>query len=348
MSRVVRNTIMRRISHLLALFVAIGASAFPQSPPWGDPSSHQVQFITVQEGVELEVLDWGGSGPPIVLLAGFNTAHVFDDFAVKLKAFGHIYGITRRGFGASSRPDTGYTAQRSAQDVLKVLDSLKLGLPILIGHDYGGQDALLLAAQHSDSIGAVVYLNAEDPTLDIWKAIGVDPAKLDEARKKLPAAMQNRLPPDYTSFQAFRDRQIHNTGIAFPEAELRQTFTANPDGSMGPYVGSAPVVQEALFKNLHKIDYAHIRAPLLAFFRAPRPLQDEIRQNQPQTSVERAAMEQVHAANLAFVRKQMDVFRNGMPSSRPIELSGASHYDFLSSEAEVLRELREFIRALRQ
>lgn len=52
---------------------------------WHDPANHHVQFVTVQEGVQLEVLDWGGSGRPIVLLAGSgNTAHVFDDFAPRL------------------------------------------------------------------------------------------------------------------------------------------------------------------------------------------------------------------------------------------------------------------------
>ena len=55
------------------------------SSDWKDPSPHSVQFITVDKDVRLEVLDWGGSGRPIVLLAGMgNTAHVFDDFAPKL------------------------------------------------------------------------------------------------------------------------------------------------------------------------------------------------------------------------------------------------------------------------
>jgi len=66
-----------------------------------DPSPHTVQFVTVDKNVRLEVLDWGGSGRPVVLLAGLgNTAHVFDDFAPKLAGAYHVYGITRRGFGA--------------------------------------------------------------------------------------------------------------------------------------------------------------------------------------------------------------------------------------------------------
>src|SRR4051812_22726419 len=76
-----------------------------QAPVWRDPSPHRVQFVTVEPNVRLEVLDWGGSGSPLVLLAGAgNTAHVFDDLAPKLTPLAHVYGITRRGFGASSAP----------------------------------------------------------------------------------------------------------------------------------------------------------------------------------------------------------------------------------------------------
>jgi non-heme chloroperoxidase len=54
-----------------------------------------VQFITVGKNVKLEVLDWGGSGRPLVLLAGVgNTAHIFDKFATKLATSYHVYGIS--------------------------------------------------------------------------------------------------------------------------------------------------------------------------------------------------------------------------------------------------------------
>jgi len=47
-----------------------------------DPSLHKTHFVTVQHGVRLEVLDWGGSGPPLIFLAGLGgTGHSFDGFA---------------------------------------------------------------------------------------------------------------------------------------------------------------------------------------------------------------------------------------------------------------------------
>jgi pimeloyl-ACP methyl ester carboxylesterase len=92
----------------------------------------------------LEVLDWGGSGRPLVLLTGLgNTPHIFDKFTPKLTATYHVYGITRRGFGASSAPSpltATYSADRLGEDVLTVLDALKSNRPVLAGHSLAGEE----------------------------------------------------------------------------------------------------------------------------------------------------------------------------------------------------------------
>lgn len=70
-----------------------------------DSSAHKVQLVTVEQGVQLEVLDWGGSGRPLIFLAGAgDTAHRVDGFAPRFTGQHHVYGITRRGVGASSKP----------------------------------------------------------------------------------------------------------------------------------------------------------------------------------------------------------------------------------------------------
>src|ERR1700675_1862012 len=108
---------------------------------WHDPSRHNVQFISVEDGVRLEVLDWGGTGRPVVLLAGLGfTAHVFDGFAEKLTDSYHVYGITRRGYGASSQAASGYTGQRRTEDDLRVFDALKLLTPVIVGHSVAGDE----------------------------------------------------------------------------------------------------------------------------------------------------------------------------------------------------------------
>ena len=56
------------------LLVAVSCAA-PAGQQWRDPSPHQVRFITVDSSVKLEVLDWGGSGVPIVLLGCYLIGH---------------------------------------------------------------------------------------------------------------------------------------------------------------------------------------------------------------------------------------------------------------------------------
>jgi len=71
----------------------------------GDKTSHKVQFIQVQPGVKLEVLDYGGSGRAMVFLAALGqNAHDWDRFAPKFVSRYHVYAITRRGFGNSDKP----------------------------------------------------------------------------------------------------------------------------------------------------------------------------------------------------------------------------------------------------
>src|ERR1700682_4592841 len=103
-----------------------------------DRTPHKIHFIEVDDNVKLEVVDWGGPGRPLILLAGGNNnAHEFDRFAPKLTSTYHVYGISRRGSGASSAPSPtreNYAADRLGDDVLAVIAALNLDKPILVGH----------------------------------------------------------------------------------------------------------------------------------------------------------------------------------------------------------------------
>jgi non-heme chloroperoxidase len=335
-----------QLLRLLALALAAEAISIAQPPVWQDPSRHQVQFVAVEKDVRLEVLDWGGAGRPLVLLAGSgNTAHAFDDIAPKLAMLGHVYGITRRGFGASSRPSSGYDDQRLADDVLQVLDSLRIQSPVLIGHSMAGGELTTLGSQHSDRLRGLVYLDALGDPRD-WS--GSDPAYM-ELYGKLPAGLRTALPvseEESRSFTAYRDWQKRNGGFAFPESELRNIYETNPDGTKGRSNGT-PGISKMIGDGQKKRDYSTIRVPVLAFLEYPRSANDILRHRyNPQDAQEREAMEAFNQATAVFVDRWTKNLKSGVPGAQIIDLPGAGHYVFLTQEAEVLEGVKAFVAAL--
>jgi pimeloyl-ACP methyl ester carboxylesterase len=333
------------------LFVAglgvLGASVLvlglgSQSSAWRDPSPHQVRRGTVDSSVQLEVLDWGGSGHPMVLLGCYLSAHMYDEFAPKLTNQFHVYGITRRGIGASDKPATGYTVQRSADDVLEVLNVLNVQKAVLVGHSCAGQILTVFAAQHSDRLHGLVYLDgASDPTMtpaDVGASMP-DPSMLPSPIKPSP-------PPDHTSFEALGVSQRRTRGWAFPESELRQQYVANSDGSVGRSLLS-PVIRRAITTDARvKPDYSGIRVPVLAIYQRDRPFEEVAANFVISNEQERAALRQEYAATRAlYSRWQRDLLA-GVPWARIVELPGAGLYMFLSNEADVLREIRAFAATL--
>jgi len=92
-----------------------------------------------------------------------NTAHVYDKFASKLIGNYHVYGITRRRYGASSHPEftsANYAADRLGDDVLAVIDALKLNKPVLIGHSLAGEELSSVGSRHPEKVRALIYLDA--------------------------------------------------------------------------------------------------------------------------------------------------------------------------------------------
>ena len=100
------------------------AMVAPVVTQWRDPSPHQVQSVTVDGATRLEVLDWGGSGRPVLFVGCYLTAHVYDNIAPKLTDQFHVYVVTRRVVCASNHPSTGYDPQRRADDILGVITAL--------------------------------------------------------------------------------------------------------------------------------------------------------------------------------------------------------------------------------
>ena len=99
------------------------------------------------DGLTIGALDWGGDGPPLVLLHpnGF-CAGVFDPLARALRAQHRVLGLDLRGHGISDAPtrfeDCGFVA--AAEDVVAMLDHLGLDEVVILGESLGGGTGILV------------------------------------------------------------------------------------------------------------------------------------------------------------------------------------------------------------
>jgi pimeloyl-ACP methyl ester carboxylesterase len=279
------------------------------------------------------VLDWGGTGRPLVLLpGGGDTAHAFDDFAPKLTRDFHVYGITRRGFGESGFAPLTSGSDTFGDDVLAVLDALELAKPVLVGHSIGGQELSSIGTRYPNRVAALVYLdagyqyafdNGKVPRFEDISSVGV---------RQAPPATE----ADLATFETLRQYYIRVLGFTYPEGELRQKRTVTPDGHVGPmrpFPGGRTLLEGPK-------QYVDIRAPALFLVSSQDP------GRWAETSTDPKIREQIAGLG-AVLERQATVIADGLPGARVVKLPRANLYVHLSNEADVLREMRAFLAGVR-
>ena len=304
-------------------------------PKFTDTSKHQVFFIPVDINVKLEVLDWGGVGRPIVLLPGFGyDAHVFDTFAPKLIAHHHVYGITRRGFGASSVPPAegnSYSADRLGDDVLRVIYQLRLDRPVLVGHAKAGEELSSIGSRHAEKVAGLVYLDAAYSYAFYDAKHGDLLLDTIELRNELNLYLQGGA-PDLNQY--FKDLQKDLPRFEHDVEDFQAELALTP---LPPRTTAPPPVQVALGAGEQK--YTDIHAPALAIFADPHNF-GQLYADDPKTR------QALILDDFARTSAQADAFQAGVQGSHVVRIPNASHMIFISNEADVLREMNAFLSKL--
>jgi pimeloyl-ACP methyl ester carboxylesterase len=320
----VKNQMLR----FLALIVLSAGVLHSQDK--ADTSPHTVQFVTVDKDVKLEVLDWGGTGRPLVFLAGLgNTAHNFDKFAPRFTANHHVYGITRRGFGASSKPtpiSNNYTADRLGDDVLAVVDDLKLDRPVLAGHSIAGEELSSIGSRHPEKVAGLIYLDAAFPYAYYNHANTDWTLDMLEVRKHIDAIQAGAvLEP-----QLVQDMSSSVEELEKDMQELKKQIALMKP----PYPPPPPPIGLAIHFGEQK--YTHIPVPILAIAACPHNF-DRAFKDDPTAKAAMVADDRVRCT------AQADAFAAGVPSAHVVRFPNADHYVFNSNEAEVVHEMNDFL-----
>lgn len=293
--------------------------------------------IQIAPGVSLEVIDWGGSGPPIVFLAGLgNTAHIFDNFAPKFVPEYHAYGITRRGFGASSSPKpdaTNYRADQLGDDVLKVIDVLGLNKPVLVGHSIAGEELSSIGSRHPEKVRGLIYLDAGYPYALYSADAGDAQIDAEDLRKELDAYLAARPGPDRGKMTAGLLAELPRLEKDLEtDKKWADLMPPPPPGQARPEPPSA-AVGDAIVAGEEK--YRDLQDPILAIFASP---------HDPATLPPIAAKKKAELLALDQARSagQIKAFEK-LKTAKVVVLPNANHYVFFSNEPGVEKAMKDFL-----
>jgi len=112
-------------------------------------------------GVRLCCVDFGGEGPPVLLLHGLaGRANEWRSTAVWITESYRVLALNQRGHGMSDKDVRDYSRSAYVDDVVAVVEKLGLGPVVLVGQSMGGLNAFLTAARRPDLVRALVVVEA--------------------------------------------------------------------------------------------------------------------------------------------------------------------------------------------
>jgi pimeloyl-ACP methyl ester carboxylesterase len=143
-----------------------------------------------RDGVRLALEDFGGAGPPVLLLHGL-AGHTLEwaHTGQYLTDRHRVLALALRGHGGSERTPGDVSPEAHVADVAFVIDELGLARAAVVGHSLGGVIALLVAAEHPELIRALVIADA-CPQRPHKREVGV--AKVRHALARWPVPFASR------------------------------------------------------------------------------------------------------------------------------------------------------------
>lgn len=278
-----------------------------------DRSPHKSATVTAN-GIKMHYLDWGGTGDVIIMLAGFgNDAHVFDEIAPTLSDKLHVIALTRRGFGETDRPGSGYDTRTRVEDIRAFMDAIKVRRANLVGHSLAGDEMTLFATIYPSRVIKMVYLDAAYDRRKNFSCVSDQPGGWP--------------PPVF--------KRIIGEAMNCPGWEKIVAPDMPPPDMLN--------VQVSTMKSAMKFkpDYTRITAPSLAIY-ADVDIPESPAKLDQETTAKLAAWWKEHETPKA--RASIREFRKGMKNGEVVEIKGATHYVFVGPfRDQVVKLTREFL-----
>jgi pimeloyl-ACP methyl ester carboxylesterase len=310
----------------------LALAACQKPATWSDPAPHKSGVVTAI-GIRLHYLDWGGTGPVLILVHGYgDNAHVFDDLAPAFTDRFRVIAYDRRAHGGSEAKPP-YDVATLTEDLRVLMDSLGIAKASLAGWSMGGDEITAMAGTHPERVDRIVYLEGAYDWADSLFVAGVGDLPFD---MNPPAGAT-------ASLNAWRTYQstVWLAGVSDTrrfEAYIRDLVDLQPDGTVRPRMSDS--VSQAMWTTLttSRRDYTRVRAPALAIY--AQTFIDVVHPDSAQRA-KNGAWEQRHmvpfrAASVARVRREL-------PGIEIVDVPG-THMDFVfTSREQVVAAMRRFL-----
>ena len=113
-----------------------------------------------ERGLRLHYRDWGGDGPPLLLLHGLSSnCRIWDLTAPLLTDRFHVVALDQRSHGSSDQPDDGFGFDEVTADLEGFIGTLAIEPPTIVGHSWGANVALAYAVDHPDAVRSLVLVD---------------------------------------------------------------------------------------------------------------------------------------------------------------------------------------------
>jgi non-heme chloroperoxidase len=209
--------------------------------------------------------------------------------------------------------------------VLAVIDALKLEHPILVGHSIAGEELSSIGSRHPEKVAGLIYLDAAFPYAYYNHANNDWTFDMQDVRKQIDAIQAGAvLEPKFVDDMLASLDQLEKD-----MQEIKKSLALQKP----PYPPPPPPIGLAIHFGEQK--YTHIPVPVLAIVACPHNF-DRVNAA-PEAKAAMVADDRVHCTT------QADAFAAGVPSAHVVRLPDADHYVFRSNEADVIREMNDFL-----
>jgi pimeloyl-ACP methyl ester carboxylesterase len=306
-----------------------------------DTSPHKSDFVNVN-GIRLHYLDWGGSGPVLLFLAGLGcNAHIFDRFAPRFIDRFHALALTRRGHGQSDYPETGYDIDTLTEDIRQFMDRLKIDQAILVGHSFAGIELSHFAALYPERVLKLVYLDA---------AYYRNTEECKAMQEKNP--MKNiEIPGENDEYYTAEELSGH-IQWAYPSfAEIwselmdvhhRHEVKINPEGKVVWKMSDD--ISKAINNtaNSYIPEDANIQAPVLSIY-AMKKNTYFVSPNYMTADQQAQMVEFFETVQQPWNRNCIEQFQHNVPQAKIVTIPNGHHYCFIKQEELVFEEILLFL-----